>query len=119
MLMATLKNNWLIAGISLIVLLFGFFIFANATGKESLKIDKDIQIVPEPWYFNPTEPTNNPNLPQNYSRTLPDNVTCGALTGTICSIQDIPDPSGDFPNMSHGDVTEDSNDDYDKSYREE
>ncbi|MBK1442582.1 hypothetical protein JHJ32_21460 [Parapedobacter sp. ISTM3] len=72
----------------------------------------------ETWYFDPQPGSNDPNLPQNYSRNQPDGVTCGGLDGTICSIQDTADPmNNDQPNLTHGSVTADTDDDYNKTFR--
>ncbi|MDR2270396.1 MAG: hypothetical protein LBF27_05755 [Sphingobacterium sp.] len=115
--MKTLKGKIVAVG-SALTLFFGIAVTVHAIDKGKSIVETGAKTL-QTWYFNPTEPTHNPDLAQNYSLIAPPGVSCGGDSETICSIQDIADASNSQPNMTHGDVSDDSTDKYEKSYRDE
>ncbi|MCA5005675.1 hypothetical protein [Sphingobacterium bovistauri] len=93
--MKNLKSN-LIAGITVIALLFGVFVAVKAMQDETK--NKEIKkTVSETWYFNGSV-DNDPTNPQNYSRTPQNPGQCTSPFETICEI--TAPANGDEPDMS-------------------
>lgn len=109
---------------SLFTLILALMAIGTMAIAEVMKKEKPVKeeraVATVTWYFNPSEPTQNPNLPSNYTLNPPAGVSCGGDSDILCSIRDIANPADPSrPNMSHGDVSQDGADQYEKSFRVE
>lgn len=84
--MATLKNNWLRAGITLTVLLFSAFIIVNAMINKS-KVQLSKTASPQEWAFQPVGSSTDMNDQNNYVPYDPlIHTDCGGTSNQLCTI---------------------------------
>lgn len=99
--MATLKNNWLRAGVAMIVLLFGAFFIVHAMGNNEQNKTKttpeNTTLLMTNWEFTPNV-SNDPLEPENYSESSTSHCTG---TKEICGIKAPADANG-FPVITPG-----------------
>lgn len=87
--MATLKNNWLRAGLAMIILFLGAFFVVKAMDnkKENVRETSSKKLVNVTWYFTGSA-DDNPELASNYSLTQDPNKSCDSSNPeVICEIQ--------------------------------
>ncbi|WP_166332575.1 hypothetical protein [Sphingobacterium chungjuense] len=100
----------------LALIAIGTFAFTAVMNNKGNKVEL-VGTVNQTWYFTGTD-QNDPNDPTLYSLEPIDGVQCGGSSPTVCSIVDQADPSNsNQPNMTHGQVNQDTGDLYQKSFR--
>lgn len=90
--MATIKNNWLRAGIAFIVLLFGFFIVVKAMEKGDVKADTEKASATTTYFYNGPSSNLNSDImePSFWGPSQSSSFTCGHSTNIPCSLE-VPD----------------------------
>lgn len=82
--MKALTNNWLRAGLTLMILVFGVFFIVKAVDKKEKPVNDPVM---ETWYFNgATNPANDDELDAS-QYSLEDSEPCGGLIETVCMIE--------------------------------
>lgn len=94
--MATIKNNWFIASITAILLLFGVFFVVNAMDKEVI-MSQDNTVVETTWYFigdNLSDATTA--SPENWTTVDPE-LGCGTGSDLPCAM--TVENAGDYSSL--------------------
>lgn len=87
--MKNLKNKRWLAGMAMILFVFGIFFIVKAVEKKE-RINPSVEIVDsESWYFTGTS-NDDITKAENYSSTA--SAECGGLAQTICEIKAPADP---------------------------
>jgi len=84
--MATVKNNWLLVGTALIILLFGFFVIVNAMDTKEVIVSQKSNVVATTWYFigdNLSDATTA--SPENWTTVDPE-LGCGTGNDLPCAM---------------------------------